>query len=251
VRNSTNTQQYIEGIDYRLFTTGSVTSIQRLIGGNIGDGETLFVDYRYETSGTAEYDSLESGAHLGIGVGRSLSAHVRYDAFDTDVLSGELINRVNNRERVELGLSLRNRALDGVTVNAQYRHVQQKEDIGPFVSDSFDISMAKNFWGRLRVSLSAAYAKADYETSDEDTDQKTFTIGIGGSPVSRTSVNYDVSYLEDSGGTLERTQVRHRLSFQWSYRLMRANLYAQFSDDELGTTARTDNRITLQVSRYF
>ncbi|MCJ7558264.1 MAG: hypothetical protein MUP90_15310, partial [Gammaproteobacteria bacterium] len=43
VRNVPKTQVFVEGLDYRLVTIGSQTSIQRLIGGNIFDGQTVLV----------------------------------------------------------------------------------------------------------------------------------------------------------------------------------------------------------------
>jgi hypothetical protein len=111
--------------------------------------------------------------------------------------------------------------------------------------------LTKNFWGRLSVSVSAGVTRTDYEVSDEDIDQKSYTLGLGGSPFRRASINYYVAYLEDVGGTVPRKQLRHRLNFQWAYRMMRVTLFGEFSDDELGTTARTTNRVTLQIVREF
>jgi hypothetical protein len=250
VRNFTNTQVYIEGSDYRLFQTGSVTSIQRLIDGNIADGETVLVDYRYETSGTAEFDTFNSDVSASLSFLQNLDAYLRYSISDTDVRSGELSN-VNDRDRVEFGLNARNRALDGWGMSGQYRHIQHDEDISPFVSDSLNVQLTKNFWGRLSVSVSAGVTRTDYEVSDEDIDQKSYTLGLGGSPFRRASINYYVAYLEDVGGTVPRKQLRHRLNFQWAYRMMRVTLFGEFSDDELGTTARTTNRVTLQIVREF
>jgi hypothetical protein len=251
VRNFTNTQIYVEGIDYRLIQTGSVTSIQRLIGGNIADGETVLVDYRYETSGTAEYDTLDSGITVSLSFLQNLDAYVRFNSLDTDILSGELTNQVNDRDRLEFGLNARNRALDGWAMSGQYRYVEQDEDISPFSSNSLDINLTKSFWGRLSLSVSAGVIRTDFELSDEDIDQRTYSLGLSGNPFRRASVSYHAAYLEDIGGTVPRRQLRHRLNFQWDYRMMRVTLLAESSDDDLGTTTRTDNRVTLQIVRYF
>lgn len=251
VRNAANTQTYVEGSDYRLIQTGSVTSVQRLIGGNIADGETVLVDYRYETSGTAEFDTLNSGISANLGFLEHLNAYVRYNLTDTRIISGELSNRVNDRDRLEFGLNARNRALDGWTLGGQYRHVRQDEDISPFVSNSVDVSLNKNFWGRLGVSLSAGATRTDYEISDEDIDQRTYTLELSGAPFGGSYARYYVAYLEDVGGSVPRTQLRHRLRFEWAYRLTRISLFGEFSDDELGGTARNDSRVTLQIVRNF
>ena len=250
VRNVTNTQTYVEGSDYRLFQTGSVTSIQRFIGGNIEDGETVLVDYRYETSGTAEFDSLNSNILASVSFLRNLDAYVRYNFTDTDVRSGELLN-VNDRNRLEFGLNVRGRALDGWDLSGQYRHIQQDEDIAPFVGNSLDINLSKSFWGRLRMSLSAGVTRTDFESSVEDIDQKVYALGLGGNPFRGTIVNYYVTYLEDVGGTVPRAQLRHRLNLEWAFRMMRITLLGEFTDDEQGTTARDFNRVTLQIVREF
>jgi hypothetical protein len=251
VRNFTNTQIYVEGSDYRVIQTGSVTSIQRLIDGNITDGETVLVDYRYQTSGTANFDTLDSNVVASVNLLQFLSAYARYSISDTDIRSGELTNRVNNRDRREFGLDLQDTALDGWSLGGHYRHVQQDEDLSPFSSNALSVNLSRSFWGRLSMSVSAGVTRTDYEFSDEDVDQRTYTLGLGGSPIRRTSVNYFASYLEDVGGTVPRTQVRHQLNFRWAYRMMRIMLLAEYSDDELGTTARTDNRVTLQIFRDF
>ncbi|MCC6680320.1 MAG: hypothetical protein IT445_05395 [Phycisphaeraceae bacterium] len=46
---------YVEGIDYLVNQFGPVTQIQRLVGGNIGNGETVLVDYIALTSPFAQY----------------------------------------------------------------------------------------------------------------------------------------------------------------------------------------------------
>jgi hypothetical protein len=251
VRNITNTQNYIEGIDYRLFTTGSVTSIQRLIGGDIADGETVLVDYRYATSGTAKYDTTDLGASANIALGRYLNAHMRYDTSDTDVLSGELTNRINNRDRFEAGVNVRNRPIEGWAVTGSYRYIDQQDDLAPFTSNVISASLAKRLWGRISVSVSAGYVQSDYENSDEDDDQATYGLGIGGSPFRGANVDYDVAYVEDVGGTLARKSLRQRVNFQWGFRRVRVILTGSFSDDELGTSVNTDNHVALQITRDF
>jgi hypothetical protein len=251
IRNFTNTQDYIEGIDYRVFSTGSVTTIQRLLGGEIADGETVLVDYRYATSGTAKYDTTDLGASANIALGRYLNAYTRYDTSDTDVISGELTNQVNNRDRFEAGVNVRNRPIDGWSVTGDYRYINQQDDLAPFTSNVISVGLAKRFWGRISVSISAGYLQSDYENSDEDDDQASYGLGLSGSPFRGANLNYDVAYVEDVGGTLARKSLRHRVNFQWGFRMVRVTLTGSFSDDELGTSANFDDRVSLEMTRYF
>jgi hypothetical protein len=251
VRNFTNTQDYIEGIDYRLFSTGSVTSIQRLINGEIADGETVLVDYRYATSGTAKYDTTDLGASANIALGRYLNAYIRHTSSDTDVISGELTNRINDRQRFEAGVDVRNRPIDGWAVSGEYQYIDQQDDLAPFVSNRLGANLTKRIWGRLSVSVSLGYVQSEYENSNEDDDQATYGLSIGGSLFRGANAEYNVVYLEDVGGTLARKSLRQRVNFQWGFRRVRVILTGSYSDDELGTSVNTDNRVSLQITRDF
>jgi hypothetical protein len=210
----------------------------------------VLVDYRYETSGTADFDTLNSSVSASLTFLENLDAHVRYSLLDTDVRSGELTN-LNDRDRLEFGLNARNRPLDGWALTGQYRFVDHDEDISPFVSHYLGVSLAKSFWGRLRLSVSAAISRSDYEFSDEDVDGRSYTLGLGASPFRRASVNYLATYLDDQGGTIPRTQLRHQLNFQWYYRMMRVRLRGEYSEDEQGTSTRDYKRLTLEIVREF
>ena len=64
-------------------------------------------------------------------------------------------------------------------------------------------------------------------------------------------VTYDVTYLEDDGGSLPRQQTQHRLDIQWNYRAVRFFLRATRSDESLGTTERDFTRVTAEIARFF
>jgi hypothetical protein len=251
VRNAAGTQLFIEGLDYRLLVIGSVTSVQRLINGNITDGETVSVDYSYETSGTAEFDTLGSGVALNIGLFNTVNAYLRYEAQDTSLRSGEFTNPVNDRNGIELGVSISNQFLDGWSMSGQYRHRDQDEDISPFVSDALDVSLMTSLRGTWNVTLAGGLSMIDFENSAEDVDQISYRLGLSGRLFRRVQFQYDAAYLSDTGGTLSRKQLQHRLNLQWGYRQVRFVLRALYSDDELGPTDRINKQVTAQLMRVF
>ena len=251
VSNAQGTQIYVEGLDYRLVTVGSITRIQRLVPSTITDGETVLVDYRYETSGTAEFDTLASALSVNVSFLNTLTAFVRYDWQDTDVRSGSLTNPVNDRDRVELGITMSNQFLDGWSIDGQYRHVVNDEEISPYVSDLLDAGFSSSLFGRFKVAVSAGISEIDYENSPEDVQQVTYRLRLGGRAFNRSRFSYEVSYLDDAGGSEPRRQVRHRLSFQWSYRQVQFDLRGYYFQDRLGVTERDETRITGQLTRVF
>jgi hypothetical protein len=251
VRNVDKTQTYLEGLDYRLIVTGTVTSVQRLVNSGITDGETVLVDYSYSTSGTAEYDTLGSGIAFRADFLRTFRAHVRYDWQDSKVRAGELTNPLNDGEILEFGVGTSNQFLDGWTLDAQYRHLQQDVETSPFVSDQLEVSVTTSLRGTLSLTLAGGLNETDYENSDEDVSQVTYRVGLRGLLFRRSYFAYDAFLLDDTGGSLARKQLRHRLHFQWNYRQMRFDLRATLSDDELGISERNNTTVTAQLTRVF
>ena len=251
VRNADRTQIYLEGLDYRLITTGAVTSIQRLVNSSITDGETVLVDYSYSTSGTAEFDTYGSGIVLRSEFLNTFRAHARYDIQDTSVRKGELTNPLNDGEILEFGVGTSNQFLDGWTLDAEYRHLQQDLETSPFVSDQLNISVTTSLGGTLSLMIAGGLSEIDYENSEEDVSQVTYRVGLRGLILRRSYFAYDAYLLDDTGGSLPRKQLRHRLHFQWSYRQMRFELRATFTDDELGATERNTTTVTAQLTRVF
>lgn len=251
VRNADKTQTYVEGLDYRLVVTGPVTALQRLVNSGITDGETVLVDYSYGTSGTAEFDTFGSGIAFRADFLRTFRAHVRYDWQDSTVREGELTNPLNDGEILEFGVGTSNQFLDGWTLDAQYRHLQQDLETSPFVSDQLDVGVTTSLWGRLSLTLAGGINEIDYVNSDEDVSQVTYRVGLRGLVFRRSYFAYDAFLLDDTGGSLARSQIRHRLHFRWSYRQMRFDLRATISDDELGASERNNTTVTAQLTRVF
>lgn len=251
VRNADKTQTYLEGLDYRLIVTGSVTAVQRLVNSGITDGETVLVDYSYSTSGTAQFDTFGSGIAFRADFLQTFRAHVRYNWQDSRIREGELTNPLNDGEILEFGVGASNQFLDNWTLDAQYRHLQQDLETSPFVSDQVDISVTTSLWGTLSVTLAGGMNETDYENSDEDVSQVSYRIGLRGLVFRRSYFAYDAFLLDDTGGSLARKQFRHRLHFRWSYRQMRFDLRATLSEDELGVSERNNTTVTAQLTRVF
>ena len=251
VSNSVRTQVYVDGFDYRLIVIGNVTSIQRLIGGNITDGESVAVDYSYESTGTVEFDTLGTNISANISFLETMNAYLRYDSRDTSLRSGEFSNPVNDRNSLEVGLSTSNKFLDGWTMSASYRHRDQDEEISAYVSDTLEVSFVRSIFGTWKTTVAGNISAVSFENSAEDVDQLGYHLGLSGRLFRNAQLTYDVAYLTDTGGSLSRKQLQHRLRFRWSYRRLRLVLQALYSDDELGSTERKTKQATLQLVRGF
>ena len=251
VSNATQTQTYVEDLDYRLIVIGSTTLVQRLIDGNITDGELVLVDYRYQTSGTAEFDTLGSNLSVTLGFLEHFTAFSRLTRRDSSVSSGQLTVPLNDLQSIEIGATMNLPLVIGWTIEGQIRHVDQDEEISPYVRDSVDIGLTGSLPGSLKMRLSGGLTQVDFENSVEDVDQVNYGLVVSGRLFRRLQFDLGSRYLLDTGGTLERRQLQHRLNLQWVYRQVRFALRAQLSDETLGASDRRYTQVTAFVTRAF
>jgi hypothetical protein len=251
VKNESQTQIFVEGFDYRLVVVGSVTSIQRLVGSNIQDGQRVLVDYDYQTSGTAEFDSLNTSLNLNASFLKYFSAGAAFQLRDTKLREGELTTPRNDLEGTGLTFAadvpVGNRWQFGLSAS----YWDRNEEIAPSVSNTLTLHAATHLWRSTRLRLSGTYLKVDQEESIEDIDQVQYRLGVSSRLWSRVLLTYDVTYLEDDGGSLPRQQTQHRLDMQWNYRAVRFFLRASRADERLGATQRDYTRVTAEVARFF
>jgi hypothetical protein len=251
VRNETSTQVFVENVDYRLVIVGSVTSVQRLVGGNIEDGQRVLVDYEYQTSGTAEFDTQTTSLGINLNFLRYFSAGADFQLKDTTLRKGAFTTPTNDFEQLRLNFSadfpVGNRWQLGVLAS----YWDRNEEIAPSVSSSLTLQAATYLWGSTRLRLSGTYNSVDQEDSIEDVNLIQYRVGVSSRLWRRVLVTYDVTYLEDDGGSLPRQQTQHRLDIQWNYRAVRFFLRATRSDESLGTTERDLTRVTAEVARFF
>jgi hypothetical protein len=194
VTNAAGTQTFIEDVDYRLVVIGSVTSIQRLIDGNIFDGQTVLIDYQYQTSGTAKFDTFSSSIVASLNFLKYANASLRYSLNDTRIISGQLTTPINDRDVIEATLGIDVPLGRRWQVGASVRHVNQDEDIAPAVSNSVAFDAAAQIVGSLSMRLGASLIEVDQKNSIEDVDQVNFRFGINGRVFGWASVAYDATY---------------------------------------------------------
>ena len=92
VTNVDRTQTYIPNVDYRLNEIGSTTTIERLVGGNILDGEDVLISYEALTGGTVKYGSTSESVGANLAVSPRTSLFLRLANSDNEVLLNWVIN---------------------------------------------------------------------------------------------------------------------------------------------------------------
>ena len=251
VKNSTGSQIYVAGLDYRVIVIGTSTSIQRLISGNILDGETVLVDYQYATTGTAEYEQQQSNVFATLNLMQYASIRLQYGRSETDVTGGELIRPTNDRTTFEAVLDTRLPTMAGWTLGAELRHADRREEIFSSVRDSIQLTASRRIRGTMMMSVFAGLVEVDNKNSVEDINQFNTRLSLSGTVFNRVLVDYSFSFLSDDGGSLEREQQQHRLAVQWRYRSVSFVLRGLLSEDILGPNSRRYTSVNAEFRRNF
>jgi len=251
VRNVPKTQVFVEGQDYRLVTVGSVTSIQRLVGGNIADGQTVLLEYEYLTGGTVEYETLGQSYVVDVQFLQYFNAYLRYSDRQNDLISGVATTPLNSVQALQLGARADYAINDRWSVGAEFMHTDQDEDISPYVRDSLDlyVQVALPLTSTLRLGLHQE--QVDNEFSPEDTDLMQYLLAFRSRPWGGIVLSFNADYLEDTGGTLLRERQTENLGLEWVYRQTRVFFRAEHVSETLGSAERDYVRVSAQLLRVF
>jgi hypothetical protein len=251
VSNFAQTQVYVEGLDYRLIRVGSVTSIQRLVPSNIFDGETVLVDYEYETTGTAEYETLSAGLNGGITFLRYFNAQLSFSDSRTNISAGDLNRPTNDQRRSEFNIGADIPTASGWKFGASFRHTDVDEEISPQIRNQLELRASTNIFWSMALSLAGTLTQVDNKQSIEDIDGVSYRLGLSGSPWRGLRMRYDAVYTSDSGGSLPRKRLQHRFDTFWGYRQIQFALRTMYWEDTLGESKNDSTRIMAELTRFF
>jgi hypothetical protein len=251
VTNVSKTQTFVPGLDYRLVTIGSTTTIERLITGVIDDGQTVLITYDALTGGSVEYDTFTQGFSINLGLWRYASVFLNYNDTSNDVISGVATTPLNDVNRIEFGGRLDYPFNSGWMAGGEYRHTRQDEDISPFTRDIYEVyTQTASYWN-TSIRLLVHHETVEYEYSLEDVDLYRYMLGITSRLPGGIILAYNTEYSEDTGGTQLRKERRHSLRLDWAYRQVLFTLRADSSDITRGDNNRNNKRITALLRRVF
>ncbi len=251
VRNLSQTQVYGEGLDYRVVVVGNTTSIQRLLGGSILDGETVLVDYDYRPGGTVNFDSLGQSYSASATVLRHLTVFANYHNRSNSIRGGTPTQPLNDMSAVEVGAYIHYPLGRGWAVGGEVRHTDRDEDIAPYVRDYYQAYVEVPVPGTARFRLAAYREKTDNANSPEDVDLVRYTADVQTRLWGSVYGIVNAEHERDTGGTLERKRNGQSLGVDWNYRRVRFTLRAQHLEETQGTVRREDTIVRAYLTRDF
>ena len=251
VWNENRTEEFLSD-DFRIIQIGDQTQIQRLIDGDILDGQRVLVDYDYITGGTFGYDIAGHNVDATWSVVDRYDLYARYRNTAQDLRSGSPDNiTLNSVESTTYGIKTERVLLNGMKVGGEVYHQNHKEDISPFIKDNLDYYIELPLSKQTNIRFSGRKVIKDNEFTDEDTDLEGYILRIKSRPGLRVTSSFESSYEKDTGGTVDRLLQTHRLLVRWRMRQLKFDASIRYSDEEQGDIVRDRWEAKLELRRDF
>ena len=261
VFNLTRTQLYCPDItplpvgctvaDYRIIVIGSRTQIQRLATGNILDGQSLLVDYAFQTGGDAKFTSLDWGLQANLTVLNNLSFFANYRQHDYRLIAGTPTVPMNPTRNTQYGTRIDQPLELGFSVGAEAMFENQDEEFAPYRRDSYTSYIQSPVYQRSTLRLSGRKTSVNYLNSTEDVKVLGWSARLNTGPWGNAVMTAEISHEQDDGGSLPRSQDQLTLGVNWRFRELSLRGEGLRSQETQGSYQREYSRLRVLLIRSF
>lgn len=249
--NQSKTQTYVENTDYRVIVIGETTYLQRLIGGNITDGQTVLANYAYLTGGSLVYDSFNQAYNFGLGLFRYVDVYLRYRDLSYELREGLPTVPLNAVQNIATGVQVDYPVAAGWTIGGRADYEDQDEDISPYVRNFYESYVQTSLPRATQLRLAARRDLRDNALSDEDVDLIGYRLRLGSRPWFRTTLTLDADYEKDIGGSLDRRRRSQSAGMEWRYRQLFFTLRARHISEDIGNVRQEQYMTDALLRRNF
>ena len=255
VSNATRSQTFTEGSDYTLTVVGLDTRVQRLIAGNIVDGQELLVDYGYDPGGTFTSTELNQTFTLGWNLSRYLNVYYRHLEARPSVTSGTPSSPLNTIQsdlygaRADIPLKL------GIafSLGGGYEQEYRRETIAPYRRDTFDVYAQNDepLFDTTTIRVSAHRTRLAYDTSAQNVEVFGYGARLWWWHPLGIDLSAEASWEQDAAGTAPRRWLTGAVKAQWRFRKVTLMLDGGLTRESQGTVQRNRTLIQFQIRRDF
>jgi len=222
VSNLTRSQVYLEHIDYVLTTVGQTTRLQRLIGGNILDGEDVLIDYAYDLGGTFTNAQTDRTFNLSWAPSPEVNVYFREYRSTVELLSGTPTFALDDTRsrlygvRADVPFAAAGLAL---TAGGSVERERVADAINPLVREAADLYLQTDepLFDVGSIGLSLRKMTMNYGNSTQDLDLRGYGLRF-----STRWLGADVSAVRnfecDRGGPTARCRLSDAINAQWRER---------------------------------
>jgi hypothetical protein len=250
VMNTARSQTFIEGIDYRLIIIGTKIQIQRIIGGNILDGETVLVDYAYQIGGTIKYTIMDQNYGINLRLFKYLNLFARFRNAPQRLISGTPTIPLNSVRSEQYGGNI-DIPIWEVIIGGGAGYENHREDIAPYKSTSYDLFM------QVPLPLSSIFRASgkrvfvDRLQSSWDTDLIGWGVNLQSYPLPGARLTAEARYEEDTGAPIIHRIWSNSVVAEWRIRQLILKAEGRYTREIQGDYERKISLINIELKREF
>ncbi|MDO9095013.1 MAG: hypothetical protein Q7U99_20550 [Rubrivivax sp.] len=250
VWNAARTQLFVEGRDYRLTLLGEQTRLERIVSGDIVDGQTVLADYAVETGGSFDSTQVDQTLSLFWSWANRFSLSARWFDSAPRVSAGVpllTLNTVRSRIlRAQADLPVAGLWSAGGSLEHESRH----ETILPFQRTAAEayVQWEEALFGQGGIRVGVHRQRVAYDDALQDVDLVGYDLRYRVFTLDGIDIQADWTLETDTGRAVTRRREFASLRARWRVRqlLMTLSLTrAHESQDNLQTT-RTVGQWLLQ-----
>ena len=257
VSNLSRTQVYAEGVDYLLSALGLAARIQRVVGGNIVDGQELLVDYAFDVGGTYALSQTDHSLNLNWAYQSYLSVFYRFQDSAPRLQSGAPTFDLNPVRATLLGaradVPLAWTATD-LQLGGAIEREDRREAISPYERTLQEVYLQAPvpFTERSHIRIGARRSRVDYDNSPEQAVRLVaYDVRLWAQPFYGFDFSVDASRERDTGAAVARERRFLAARATWRVRQFRMNFDLTHTDESQAGTQRKRLYAQLVLRRDF
>ena len=252
VSNETRTQIYVENIDYVLTQIGTEIRIERLSSGNILDGQTVLIDYNYETGGTFDYNEMIQSLSLRYSLDKRYNYSILYTTDRQIIQSGIPTKSLNSIERYRFETDAQLPINKSMDYGWRLEFERRIDKLNPFIRSAIDL----NFNTRLPfvagvANLSTGYEDIDNELSIYDIRETYYSALISARPGWGSTANMELTHRRDTGGETPKISNYFTLSYAWTRGRLSFLVRGKHSTEKQDGSSRSHSILEASLIREF
>lgn len=228
VSNEPRTQIYIEGRDYLVSIVGTQSRIQRIVTGDITDGQPILADYSVETGGTFDSTQLDQTLNLHWSWSNRFSAYVRWLDSSPSLNSGAPQFALNAVRSATTGLHAEWPLGVLLTIGGNLEREVRRETVLPSRRSAADgfVQWEEAWLGPGHVRLATRRQHVNYDGQAQDVDLTGYDVHYRVYMASGLEVLAEWGTESDTGASVERRRDIGSLRARWRYRQLMMTLTA-------------------------
>jgi len=247
IRDESGTIIFQENFDYVLIERGAFLEIQRLPGGQIIDGQTIFAEYSAQRSQSYNFTTNSNIFRIGFNLfDRLFESYFRYyeqNYGDVIKADNKILKTIHQRVygvRLSKGF---------VTGGAEFENYDS--NIVPYQSQRYFIKMTRNFSSKFNASLTSNWR--NYELIEENEKQKfadisarlIYFVGI------YSRLSFDGGYRFQEGRGIDLNLSNLRIEFSTRFRSIYATVGLEFYRRDFSSEKINYSGAYIRIERKF